>query len=462
MRARTTAGLLAFGTLSATMALGQPTPAPAPDPPLTLADLERMALEKNPTLVQASAEIDAARGRAKQAGLLPKPVVGFSADELPLRGGTVRGKEGVFLEQTVPLGGKLKSSRGIFEKEVGEAEANVETQRLRVVNSVRSLYYEAVVAAQRVQVRERLAQLTDEAVAVSRQLFNVGAADRPDVLESEIEARETRLALVAARNQQFHTWRSLAVMVGEPDMKLHPLAGMLDISPPELDRDEAVATLLRDSPQVRRAKTQVERAAAIVDRADRERFPDLFLRAGADRDRERLEGSTRPVGWEASVQAGLSLPLFNRNQGDRAAARANLSRARAEVQRVELALRGRFSGVFEAYLTSLRLADEYGQEILPRAEQAYKLYLDKFREMAAAYPQVLIAQRTLFQTSEKYLNSLEEAHLAAVQIQGLLLVDGLDAPPVPGEMESGLRASELPGAIRSGELPIAVRPPGRE
>ena len=38
----------------------QATPAP---PALTLADLERMALEHNPTLPQAASEIEAARGR---------------------------------------------------------------------------------------------------------------------------------------------------------------------------------------------------------------------------------------------------------------------------------------------------------------------------------------------------------------------------------------------------------------
>ena len=433
--------------------------------PLTLAELEGIALEKNPTLVQATAQIDAAKGRAKQAGLLPKPVLGYSAEEWAFQGGTGRGKQGVFIEQAIPLGGKLSSSRSVFQNEGIEAEATSEAQRLRVLNSVRSLYYEAVVAARRVHVRERLSQLTDEAVKVSGQLYNTGAADRPDVLESEIEARETRLALDAARNQQYHTWLSLATMIGQPDLKLRPLAGEVDASPPELDRQAAVEALMRDSPQLRRARAQVERAAAIVNRADREAFPDLFLRVGADYDRELLETGVKAgqrVGWEASGSAGFSIPLFNRNQGDRAAARAELSRAKAEVQRIELALRSRLSGVFEAYLTALRMADEYGKEILPRAEQAYRLYLDKFEQMAAAYPQVLIAQRTLFQTSERYLSALEEANVAAVQIQGMLLVDGLDAPPAPGEMTTGIGASELPGAVRSGELPVSVRPPGQE
>jgi cobalt-zinc-cadmium efflux system outer membrane protein len=437
----------------------------ASEEPLTLARLEQIALERNPTLLQATAQIEAANGRAKQAGLLPKPVVGYSAEEFAFQRGTGRGKQGVFLEQAIPLGGKLSGSRSIFQKEGIEAQATSDAQRLRVLNSVRSLYYEAVIAARRVHVRERLAQLTDEAVKVSRQLYNTGAADRPDVLESEIEARETRLAMEAARNQQYHTWLSLATMIGQPDLELRPLADEVETSPPELERQAAVAALMRDSPQLRRARAQAERAAAIVTRADREVFPDLFLRVGADYDRELLETGPKAgqrVGWEASAEAGFSIPLFNRNQGNRAAARAELSRAKAEVQRLELALRSRLSGVFEAYLTALRMADEYGKEILPRAEQAYRLYLDKFQQMAAAYPQVLIAQRTLFQTSERYLSALEEANVAAVQIQGMLLVDGLDSPPAPGELTIGIGASEIPGAVRSGELPVSVRPPGQE
>jgi hypothetical protein len=46
---------------------------------------------------------------------------------------------------------------------------------------------------------------------------------------------------------------------------------------------------------------------------------------------------------------------------------------------------------------SLRASEAYRWEILPRAEEGYRLYLSRYREMAAAYPQVLVAQRTLFE-----------------------------------------------------------------
>jgi cobalt-zinc-cadmium efflux system outer membrane protein len=45
--------------------------------------------------------------------------------------------------------------------------------------------------------------------------------------------------------------------------------------------------------------------------------------------------------------------------------------------------------------------------------------------MAAAYPQVLVAQRTLFTTSQEYLESLDRLWRSASRLQGLLAGDGL-------------------------------------
>jgi cobalt-zinc-cadmium efflux system outer membrane protein len=53
--------------------------------------------------------------------------------------------------------------------------------------------------------------------------------------------------------------------------------------------------------------------------------------------------------------------------------------------------------------------------------------------MAAAYPQVLVAQRTLFEMSNEYFESLTDAWRSALQLQGFLAGDGLDAPAAAGE-----------------------------
>src|SRR4029453_7507842 len=80
------------------------------------------------------------------------------------------------------------------------------------------------------------------------------------------------------------------------------------------------------------------------------------------------------------------------------------------------------------YQDSLTRVEKYRTQMIPRAQKAYDLYLASFRQMAAAYPQVLIAQRNLFQLHEHYISDLITTWQSAVEITGLLLTGGLEAP----------------------------------
>ncbi|MGH9335260.1 MAG: TolC family protein, partial [Vicinamibacteria bacterium] len=339
------------------------------------------------------------------------------------------GEHGIFGEQTIPLGGKLRRGREVFDREAVRGESLMSLQEHRVRSAVRSLYYQALTVERRIEVLERLSLLALEAEGISRQLYNVGLADRPDVLGSEVEARQAQLDVGAARNRRYAVWQRLAATVGDPSLTPQPLEGNIETGIPELDRERARKDILDRSPEVLAARADVERNRALVALAGREKSPDLFLRAGIGYNRELLETDGEPVGWEGAFEAGISVPMFDRNQGALAAARAEQARAEMELERVELSIEARLASTFEEYLTALRSAEAYRSELLPRAEEAHRLYLARYREMAAEYPQVLMAQRTNFQLNEAYLESLERAWRAALSIQGFLLDgDGLMSP----------------------------------
>ena len=400
---------------------------------MTLDQLEQLALQNNPTGIAAAASIDAARGRTRQAGAFPNPVIGYSGEEIRTGDLDRRGEHGFFVEQTVPLGGKLRLSRSVFQKTIEQAEAVRDLQRLRILSSVRQAYYSVLLTERRIEVQERLAALASEAVGVTAQLFNVGAADRPDYLAIEIESRRLQLQLNRSRNERFALRAQLAAITGVRDVADRPLADSIDAAIPNLEREQVLRTLLEQSPELRAARADLERTRAVTARARRETFPDLFLRGGSAYNREHGEDTGRPIGWEGTLEAGVSVPLFNRNAGGIAAARADETRAQAEVTRLELVLQSRAASQFAGYLTALRAAEAYRAEILPRAEEAYRLYLSRYREMAAAYPQVLVAQRTFFEMSTEYLESVNEAWRAALQLQGFLAGNGLDAPAAAGD-----------------------------
>ena len=396
--------------------------------PITLQELEQLALQNNPTAAAAAAGIEAARGRTRQAGAWPNPVIGYSGEEIKTGDLDRRGEHGFFVEQTIPLGGKLRLSREVFQKTVDRAEAIRDLQRLRILSSVRQAFYSILLTERRIEVQERLAALASDAVGVTAQLFNVGAADRPDFLEIEIESRRLQLQLNRSKNERFALRTRLAALTGVREVADRPVAGSIEGAIPELERDQVARTLSEQSPELRAARAELERTRAAIARARRETFPDLFLRGGSAYNREQGEDTGQPIGWEGTLEAGISVPLFNRNAGGVAAARADEMRAQADVTRLELAIQARAASQFATYLTAVRASEAYRSEILPRAEEAYRLYLSRYREMAAAYPQVLVAQRTLFEMSDAYLESLDEAWRAALVLQGFLAGDGLEAP----------------------------------
>jgi outer membrane protein, heavy metal efflux system len=397
------------------------------DGELRLEDLEQMALESNPTLAQAAANVRAATGRKHQSGLYPNPTMGATGDEVS-PGPIIRGGEfGAFVEQRIVTAGKLGLSRRVFEQEELQAEATASAQRYRVLNSVRSLYYEALGAQRRLEVQTRLARLTREAVKISKELSNVGAADQPDVLESEIEAEQAELGLAMARTALERIWRELAALVGRPSLQPAPLAGNLD-EVPKLDFEKASVVLFDESPEIKSSELTVAREEAALRRAKVEKTPDVVARGGLRYNRELLEQGGRPVGLEGFFDVGLEIPFFNRNQGNIEAAKANLERARHDVERVRLSLRLRMARAYKQYQDSLTRVEKYRTQMIPRAQKAYDLYLASFRQMAAAYPQVLIAQRNLFQLHEHYIADLITTWQSAVEITGLLLTGGLEAP----------------------------------
>lgn len=395
-------------------------------PALKLSDLEQMALSRNPTISQANANLRAAEGAKRQAGLYPNPTAGYYGDEI--RGGSFHsGKQGGFVNQTIVFGGKLGAARRTADQERLLALTGIDSQRYRVLTDVRTLYYEALAAQRLVSVRQQLLILAKDAVQTSYQLGNVGQADRPDVLQSEVEGDQAQLDLEAAQQDQQSVWHTLAAVVGNPDLSLSALEGNLE-DLPQLDEQEWMAKILSESPQVKSAQQDAERAKASLVEAKKLPIPDLQISANLSQDNEPLDPTTHRVGIVGGAQIGVQLPIFNRNQGNVERAKADIERSQEEAQRVQLELRRQMSAIFRDYGVARTSADRYRTSMLPRAQKAYDLYKASYEGMAAAYPQVLISQRTLFQLQVDYIRALEAVWVNATAIQGYTLSDGLSAP----------------------------------
>ena len=412
-------------------------------PLLTLEEAQRLAAESNPTLRQAEAEIRASQARRQQSGLYPNPTVAYTGDEI--RGGSGGGgKEGFFVQQTIVTGGKLARSRDVFSKEMQLAEIEAQEQKIRVETSVKTAFLRVLAAQELLDVRRDLAKIQQDFTESQRNLFNTGQADESEVLDSEIDAQRLRLSARMQENTLREEWRSLAALLGRPDLQLSTVSGDLEHNWPDLNEDQAVESIATQSPANRIADAGAARADAELARAKREPIPDLQIRGGMEYNNELLDTVPHAKGWEGIAEVGVQIPIFNRNQGNIAAASASLDRANLEKQRVALTLRDRAATAADQYANAKLMALEYRDEMLPRARKAYTLMVEKYGLMLAANPRVLQSQRKLFDLQAEYIVALENVWTAGIALQGFLLTDGLESPARPGEVDRPIRETNLP------------------
>ena len=388
---------------------------------ITLAELEQMAVAASPSVAQSQSDVRATAGRALQAGAYPNPVVGASGDHVAggpiLRGGDLGG----FVEQRVVTAGKLGLQRGAAEQNRVAAGHMQEAERLRVLTTIRELYYQALGEQRLVAVRKEMVEVASRTAKTRRELANLGQADRPDVLAADIEAQRAELSVTMVQNALDRTWREIAAVVGRSDLGASTLDGDFE-AVPKVDAEAALAAINAGNPELLAADATRAGADLQLRRARVENIPDIMVRGGVRYNRE-LIGPGEAIGTEGFFDIGVQIPIFNRNQGAIAAAGAEAERARLQGSREKLALARRFARIYKEYKDAVDAAARYRDSMIPAAREAYEMYVSNFANMAAPYPQVLATQRNLFQLQEEYATALMAAWRSAVEIEGLLVME---------------------------------------
>ena len=403
---------------------------------LTLAHLEQLALERNPTLAQAAAQVGASQSRALQAGLCPNPILSYDSEQMgaasQTRGSSWGERQGASLEQVIVTGGKLRLSRAKYNQEAYQAELQRIAQQHRVVNGLHTAFYEVLAAQKLIEVRKTLLENAQDAVKTSEEMANVGQGNAPDLLQAEVEGHRAKVSLGEAQKRYVRNWQYLVTLAGAPELPPTPLVGTLEPEGPPLEWESSLSRLLQESPELLNAQAEVVRDQITLQRERVEPIPDIRLRAATGYNFE-VRRTT------ADVSVGFAIPVFNRNQGTIREVQYILAQAQAEVCRVELSLRRRLADAFHRYQNERESVEDYRTNSLPKSQKAYDLYQDYFRKRRAAWPQVLVAKRSLAQLQEEYIAALIDLRRAEVEIRGLLLVDGMSPPnsPTPqGHLES--------------------------
>ena len=176
----------------------------------------------------------------------------------------------------------------------------------------------------------------------------------------------------------------------------------------------ALERVTRENPLIAEAATGIQRARAAVDAARVEGVPNVTAQASVIYD--TLEEQTL-----AGIEVGVPLTIFDRNRGAVMQASAEVLAAQRELERVEQDLQRRLAKAFSRYAAARRQVDSYTREILPTASESLDLVNRAYEAGEVDYGRVLLAQRRYFDATLAWLDALEEAWQAAIQIEGLLV-----------------------------------------
>ena len=196
--------------------------------PLTLADLEQTALRCNPTLAQAAAQIAASRAKALQAGLYPNPIAGYQGDLIGVKGPTGSSTpgefQGGFIQQEIVTAGKLRLSRAKYDQEAREAEIAAMGQQLRVLNGVRTRFFELLALQREIDLHQDLLKNAEENLRTTHEMVNTGLANEVEALLTENEVSRAKIELASRQNLFVSHWQHLVALLGDPDLPSTPLS----------------------------------------------------------------------------------------------------------------------------------------------------------------------------------------------------------------------------------------------
>ncbi len=400
----------------------------------TLASLEATALENNPAIREASASAHKAMGYHDQVGTRPNPTVGYNGTQLADRGTE---QHIAFVEQDFVLGDKLSRNQAVLGQEVESQLWEVEAQRYRVLTDVRRHYYEALSAQRRLDLATEFIQIAAKGVDVAQARVEAKEGSLPEVLQAEIQFNQVEVQRRQADAAYRGAWNQLMAVTGISGAAPGQLEGTLPGADDIHDLHDVKSLAMTSSPELQAARARVARARAQVDRQQAQPIPNLSVMFAAGYDQSTNHGMI-------NAQAGLPLPLFNRNDGNVAAAAAELMRACQEVRRIELSIESRMARAAQDYEGAAAAVEQYEQVILPKAGDTLRLAEQAYSAGEFGFLEMLIARRTYFETHLEYVASQTNLALAQAYLDGFALSGGLDQTPDTG-FDSGLRDQSLSG-----------------
>jgi len=399
---------------------------------LTVEEAVARALAENPELRALRTEIDAARGRLRQAGLRPNPMLELGGQK------NVTGPDNnvnVGLSLPLDLNGRKEGRVGVAEREIEMKQAQVSDRERRLAAEVRMKAGELLAVRRNLDVTRDLLETNRKALGLIRERVRRGAAPALDesLLLVEVNRLEASLGILDSRVEILGF--QLKLLAGMPPSEALALQGELNSRPVALDRTAGLQRALAGRPDLVIARAEAAMARAKIRKEEAEGRWDASVNVGYMRQDFGFglngltdRGGTRPIQDTFHYVGGgvtITLPVRNRNQGNIAAAEAEAQGADRKREAAELTIRQEVTAAFTQLEAAQRSLEIYTRGVRDVAQRNLGVVRQTYELGRVPFLEVIAEQRRYIDIELGYTDSLKLVYDANVEIERAVGAAGL-------------------------------------
>ena len=301
------------------------------------------------------------------------------------------------------------------------AKSEFEAAKLRVMAAVMDLAGQTRTAFYRVQAEKQMLEMFRQIVLATQagyefasELREAGNIPELDLLLQRALYEGSKLALVAAEVTLAESREQLNRLMGlwgeETAWAVEARLPNIPAEPMKLDDVEKVA--IENSIDLAIAREDI---VSIGKQLGVAKAMSLVPRLEVGGELEQEDGA-----WKAGPALGFEIPLFDRNQGQRAAAAAVLRQRQEEYHALAVEIRSAVRAAQRRLLTTRQTALSYQDDILPLQEKILEQVQLQYNAMQVGTPRLLLAKQQQIDAGRDYIQALYNYHVARVAFDQIL------------------------------------------
>jgi len=369
---------------------------------LTLEEAVSRALASHPELEAGRQRVSVLEGARQQAGMRPNPRFTFQQENIRSAPGNLSywswTDTFAFVSQTIETGKKRQRRVDSASTDVERAELEKELAAVNISGRVRQAYWAAAGAKRIHELFMEAAEHFLLTVQYHEIRVREGAMAEGDLLRIRLESERLNLTRNVAFLEAERARIYLFQQMGQAEIPESVMFDPLD-APAEEKMTIDTRMALEQRAEMKIGRLAVRQSDARLNLAKANKNPDVSA----------LAGYKRTAGYN-SLMAGvtLDLPLFDRNQGEIAAATSQIAASRAELATTAAVVRAEVEAARKDYeirrmqiLETLQPMREHAEESSVIAEAAY-------REGGSDLLRLLDAEKMRIEVETLYYRALAE------------------------------------------------------